>query len=746
MRKEAFKSSYQCTPQGHQPVRGSAAGSTTRDPHSGGYDTGENAMAFNFTTTARSVALAYAALRRRMRSFLHRNHRLTEASTADGSWDGDENMSGGPRPEGEPEASRAVTDAILGRSDAPTHLFAIPELDFAGDLFGERVVKPWFRLAAWTNEPRRDSRGVEDVVSRQSFMLATESFAKVFDALESVGNVIRRLGVSTGWIIQEGDEKRYDYAPFYRFELGSSGVFAEPLVFVRDTTTGSELVINPDLWLALELEERVHGSGIWWNPRKGYEALRMSSVDEDNARIVEIRTDHLLKYLQSRQLSLVIGHYRHLHFFDPTQDAIDAFVAGDVTLGSAERGTKVILQNWGLRNDREPFLQRRLHLWSLIPPPAIDVEDPWSDEPPFDPYHFVLPTRSGPVAPARWKHFHTIEGRIFDGVGCDFMDRIYFRQELLQKYEGAAGFVVGDNGSVSCHSFWGLSRSTERWGNELLSTAIGDFAEGVPFDEWRHWQQHVVDPPSPESAAALRVDQTVPAVVNALVSALSALNRSFASASSKFGVSSVDGLWRGSVDSLAGRQLKWVYSSAADDNEFLKRATLTSTLVLDALESAPMRNLLSAIGKDLDKDITQMPPRTLGSRNLLQRVALVAIFISELRPELATLPILISNAEGKLKAGDAELQSEVESLYRRIREIFAPLAFLYDLRTHGGLAHHPNKKAAATAAVRLGLAEANWRRADYLRLLRLTTDSILKISELLQHAEHVLFTPSHDGL
>jgi hypothetical protein len=147
-------------------------------------------------------------------------------------------------------------------------------------------------------------------------------------------------------------------------------------------------------------------------------------------------------------------------------------------------------------------------------------------------------------------------------------------------------------------------------------------------------------------------------------------------------------------DSLAGRQLKWVYSSAADDDEFLKRATLTSTLVLDALEPAPMRNLLSAIETDLDKDIAQTPPRTLGSRNLLQRVALVAILISELRPELAMLPYLISNAEGKPKAGDAELQSEVESLYRRIREIFAPLAFLYDLRTHGGLAHHPNKKAA----------------------------------------------------
>lgn len=66
------------------------------------------------------------------------------------------------------------------------------------------------------------------------------------------------------------------------------------------------------------------------------------------------------------------------------------------------------------------------------------------------------------------------------------MDRVYFRQEVLTKYEGASGFEVGDDGSVSCHNYWGLVRSTARLGNELLATAIGDFAEGVPFEEWLH--------------------------------------------------------------------------------------------------------------------------------------------------------------------------------------------------------------------------------------------------------------------
>jgi len=65
---------------------------------------------------------------------------------------------------------------------------------------------------------------------------------------------------------------------------------------------------------------------------------------------------------------------------------------------------------------------------------------------------------------------------------------------------------------------------------------------------------------------------------------------------------------------------------------------------------------------------------------------------------------------------------------RLVRDEFSPLAFLYDLRVHGGLAHHPNMTEAAAAAVRLGLPVKTWYRADYLRLLNLIADGIRRIS------------------
>ena len=623
--------------------------------------------------------------------------------------------------------------AIINRDNVPSHLFSIPELDFSEDIFAERVGGSWFRLGSWTITPHRDEVGIEDVVSRQSLLLAPKCFENIFDKLESVGNVIDNLGKPGGSVIHAVEHKEYRYAPFHRFDFPFTSAVGEPLVFVHSTTSHEHLFINPDLWMFFELEEKARGNGIWWDPRRGVEALIRRVIDQGNLEVVEIRVDYLLKYLQARQMSLVVGHYRHLHFFEPSHSAIDAFVKEDVTLGSPEQAAKAILQNWGLRQDAgtTPFLQRRLHLWFEITPPEIDVDDPWADQPHFDPYMFTLPTRVGAVAPARWRHFRYIEGRTFDGEACDFMDRVYFRQEVLAKYEGASGFDVADDGSVSCHNYWGLVRSTARIGNELVATSIGDFAEGVPFEEWTHWKQYAVEPPSQETAGALRQEQSVPDAVNSLVKALDGLNTAFAGMAASLGVMSKDFLWCGSLDSLVGRQLKWVYPAAADDDEFIKRATLASTLVIEALKVAPLRELLSAIGNNLHMNY-ENPPRSLGSRNLLQRLTLVAMLIEDFRPDIMEIPLLVKQAEGKEKNGELELQAEIERAYRRVQDEFAPLAFLYDLRNFGGLAHTPNKPKSAAAAAQLGLPQKNWHRTDYLQLLNLIADSVHHVSKHLE--------------
>ena len=621
-------------------------------------------------------------------------------------------------------------DVLFDRSGLPDHLFNIAELDFHEDLFASRLGSLWFRLGAWTIKSRRDDRGVEDAVERQSFMVPPECFSEIFDKLQAVGNVLDGLGEPGGSLEYRQDQKEYRYAPFHRFDFRFASVSGEPLVFFSSQSPAWTLFVNPDLYLFLQLEEKVRGSGVWWDPRRGVEALRHTTIDDGKLEIVEIRVDHLRRYLKARQLSLVVGHYRHLHLFDPRQEIIDRFVTEDAVAGSPAQGAKAILQNWGLRTDLPDtrFLQRRLHLWFEVKPPAIDVDDPWADEPPFDTSEFVLPTERGPVAPARWKEYRLHESRNFRGVAGEFMDRIYFRQEVLSKYEGASGYTVFDDGSVYCRNYWGLSRGVLRVGNELLSTNIGDFAEGVPFEEWPHWKQFAVEPPSRETIASLCNEPAIPAAVNSFANRFIDLNAAFSTFASRFAISMPEPLWEGSFTSLAGRQLKWNYPADADDDEFLKRATLMSTLVIDGLVPGSLRNLLRSWEGNLHQDGRG---QSLRSRKLLERLTLIATLIGALRPANSEIPLLVEQAEGRAKMNDPDLQRELDAHYQGTRSRLKPLAFLYELRTHGGLAHAPNEQKVAAAVTSLGLPERNWGRTHYLRLLGLVEDSIAEVVERL---------------
>ena len=83
---------------------------------------------------------------------------------------------------------------VISKDSIPNHLFSIPELDFSADLLAECPGTPWFRLGAWTVASRRNERGIENVVDRQSFLFASGRFTEIFDELESIGNVTRQDG------------------------------------------------------------------------------------------------------------------------------------------------------------------------------------------------------------------------------------------------------------------------------------------------------------------------------------------------------------------------------------------------------------------------------------------------------------------------------------------------------------------------------------------------------------------------
>jgi hypothetical protein len=176
------------------------------------------------------------------------------------------------------------------------------------------------------------------------------------------------------------------------------------------------------------------------------------------------------------------------------------------------------------------------------------------------------------------------------------------------------------------------------------------------------------------------------------------------------GISTEGVLWYGALDSLAGRQLKWIYPANARDDEFLKRATLASTLFIDGLQPAVLRRFLESLGSRLHES-SDRSRKPLAPRNLLQRVALICALIEHFRPKARRIVTLVKLAETKgRQKEDADLQEEAAGLLNEVRSDFAALAFLYDLRISGGSHIHLTKNkhrqlhSSSASQLRTGIA------------------------------------------
>jgi hypothetical protein len=609
----------------------------------------------------------------------------------------------------------------MERTDGLEVFRHIPELDLTAEICAARASGEWFMLAEYFSSARNVN--VENQTQRQSILIPIGAFARLYDQLTYVGNVLTNLGspvISAG--IDAG-ERTYEYAPFHRFNFTFTDIVGEPLAFFRPTRAGVEPVINLDLVLFFGLEARADGAKAWLDPRTGSDVVVVATGQRTT---VEVRLSYLNRYLRARQMNLLVAHFRRMLYYDPGPAVLNAFTEAEVTVGSPGSRMKAWLFNAGPRDGfGSPFIQSELHLWYTMPTVPINMEHPFDAEPSFDVHTFTLPTERGFVAPGRFRvDSHSEEP--FDGGEGSFTDSVFFSQEVLSKYEISDEFVVDDDGSVRCHHYWALNRSTQRFGDELLSTYIGDFAEGVPYDEWPHWRHYAVQPPGMNEVVRLRSEPSITEAVNSLVESLEQLNPVFRRLALGFAASSNDTLWKSPSQTSTTRQLKRFYSVSAGEDEFLRRATLVSTLATEGFSSSPMRSVLRSLGPDMDMN-EENPPKPLGSLRLLERIVLGAAITARMNPKLDALADLILEAEARSTGSEHDLTQELVQIRKAVRTLFEAITFVYDLRTHGGVAHRQNVTQARVAAKNMSLPGGGWTRADYLGLLRqvkMTVDAI----------------------
>ncbi len=94
-------------------------------------------------------------------------------------------------------------------------------------------------------------------------------------------------------------------------------------------------------------------------------------------------------------------------------------------------------------------------------------------------------TKSG-LKSARKAARHEIDG---------FLELVYFKEDVLKKYESNKDFSIGDQGTVLFGHKWGLFRGVFRIAKGYLAAHLGDLGDGLPDKELAHWKQFNVKPP-----------------------------------------------------------------------------------------------------------------------------------------------------------------------------------------------------------------------------------------------------------
>ena len=133
------------------------------------------------------------------------------------------------------------------------------------------------------------------------------------------------IGKPVGSLIGDGDRGSIATPRSTDFEISFTRAAVEPLIFFDPTGAGTNLLINLDLWLFLKLERKIRNMVV---SAQGVEAVRQHVIEAGELETIEILVEYLCKYLQTRQMALLVRHIRRLQISNPPQEMIDRFEEG----------------------------------------------------------------------------------------------------------------------------------------------------------------------------------------------------------------------------------------------------------------------------------------------------------------------------------------------------------------------------------------------------------------------------------
>jgi len=509
-----------------------------------------------------------------------------------------------------------------------------------------------------------------------------------------------------------GDKTDY-YEVANRFQ--HKGINIEAFVIEKEDPT-LHLVFEPrqDFTLFYSLFDEIEDSNRKWDDHLRAISDVIKFERNETTSQIRINKDYLLDYLFIRNKALLIASYIFLVF--PAKAGIPDDFNNEFSFNSKKYNAKLVFSKNNIDGEK---LTARLNLIRVIYPPTnrklgnfgAMVEVP----------NITFETTVGSVNMRKFISSNDLK---------EFLSKVYFKSEVLRQYETDSRYRIDDHGGVHYRGVWGIFRGIRRLGDEILVVNLGDLTEGLPYEEWKHWEVHNINPLSAKEHIIFAKIKPINKLLNELLLAIKTINSNQSNLIMPSLVDDYGSIYK-NVDKFEDQfsPLKKVFTKTTSKAEFLLRTVDLYKILVDNLNKKLLGRIVDSYD---DKFKFDDQDQVLGSLKLfltyfkLQRIEkMCKEFGLTANLKSKTVEYYTLLLENNLEKDDA-LFCDIKDEISKIEENFSPLFTLYAFRSKSGGAHSNSQNEFDKAVTSLGFKKT---QTNFLLVYRSLINKITNFFE-----------------
>jgi len=546
-----------------------------------------------------------------------------------------------------------------------------------------------------------------------SCLVDADKVSEVLSSIDYPGNILHDLGhPSSG---ERNGETFYEVAYVNR---GLETI--EPFVIEQVDPTNSVFFLpRQDLQLFYSLFIRgVEGGFNYDDHLRGVNDVIKYTHGEYLGEMYVLKS-YLLDYLYQRKKALLIGYFCDISV-PSSLDIPEDFRKTVLYNKDHMKATILVLKDRFLA-DWEIYA--RLDMWKVVLPPKERTLGHFGVAP--APPSITVKTRRGEVN-LKDIDIHAMES---------FFTAVYFRSEVLKRYENDQRYRIDDDGGVYYSGVWGIFRGIYRLSDEIIATNISDLFGSLPYEEWSHWAAHNIEPLSIEEHRKLRDKGSIPVLINTLAQEMEQFDLRLQGHLTYLTGTLHDRVYGSTSDKDEQdmiKELKKVFTRQTDRNEFLNRIVVLNKLLVDRLKGKSIARSIDVFDPDAKFDDQKQPKASL---KLLLAILEYRLIYDSLREAKVNERDMPSKAKEYFRLlwkqgaeiADDYLYSLIKPRIDELRDKFSVLFTIYALRSKGGGAHPISEPEFGQAMESLGFSH---KPSEYLQVYHRILNRLIDFFQL----------------